>query len=181
VGFAAAHELEAVVRDSIWAAPVVAENVDPGRLIAVAFYDAVGKPASIFRLGSTMTVKVAYRPAAEVPTHVALLVRNKFDQVITLLGSSTLGIAPPPATHAQAMIFEMSLDLVVEAGNYSIMASLSRLTVPNQGSNLDSSPSLGPVVVSWDYERETAPFLGMTGLPAQGAFKVLSTAAGDNP
>jgi lipopolysaccharide transport system ATP-binding protein len=165
-------ELQAIVRDSVWAAP--GYSAGAGRLLAVAFYDAEGRPSTAFRLGSTMTVKVAYRPVPGMPTHVAVAIWNKFDQVVTAVSSPGLGLAAPDIAAGQAMVFEVTLDLQLEAGNYSLMASLSHPTVPNQGSNLDSSPRLGPIAVQWDYASDPAPFLGMVGLPAEATFKALA-------
>jgi homopolymeric O-antigen transport system ATP-binding protein len=171
VASAEAGELQAILRDCIWAAPPPADSA-PGRLLAVAVYDAQGVPATGFRLGGTANIKVAFRPAAEALTHVTVVIRNKFDQIISMLGSSRLGLTPPCDTLGGAVIFEMTLDLLLEAGNYSITVSLGQMTAPNRGSQVDTSPPLGPIVVAWDYEREEAPFLGMVGLPAVGEFRV---------
>lgn len=165
-----AGELQAILRDSVWAAPAAADNA-PGRLLAVAFYDAQGVAMTSFRLGSSATIKVAFRPATGALNHVTVVIRNKFDQLISMLGSSRLGLVPPREENGRAIIFEMTLDLLLEAGNYSVMVHLGQMTAPNRGQNVDVSPPLGPIVVAWDYEREEAPFLGMVGLPAVGEFR----------
>ncbi len=170
VASAEAGELQAILRDCIWAAPAPADNT-PGRLLAVAIYDTGGLPATGFRLGSTATIKVAFRPAAGEPTHVTVVIRNKFDQVISMLGSSRLGLMAPCDNLGGAVIFEMTVDLLLEAGNYSVTVSLGQVSAPNRGNKVDTSPPLGPIVVAWDYEREEAPFLGMVGLPAAGEFR----------
>ena len=167
---AEAHAVEAIRRDSIWAATPDASRGDAGRLIAVAFYDEEGRPAASFRMGGPMHIKVAYLPAMERPTHVTVGIRNKYDQVATVLGSSLLGLAPPAPRPGQPIIFELRINLTLEAGNYSVIVSLGHLTVPNQGENLDSSGPIGPIVIHWDYEKDQAPFLGMYGLPATGSF-----------
>jgi lipopolysaccharide transport system ATP-binding protein len=172
VASAEAGELQEILRDCIWAAPATADSA-PGRLLAVAFYDAQGVPATGFRLGSTARIKVAFRPAADAPTHVTVVIRNKFDQLVSLLGSSGLGLIPPRTGLGGAVIFELTLDLLLEAGNYSVTVSLGQVSAPNRGNKVDSSPPLGPIVVGWDYEREEAPFLGMVGLPAAGQFRTV--------
>jgi lipopolysaccharide transport system ATP-binding protein len=96
-----------------------------------------------------------------------------------MLGSSRLGLVPPRGNPSELVIFEMTLDLLLEAGNYSLTVNLGQLTAPNRGNRFDESPPLGPIVVGWDYEREEAPFLGMVGLPAQGNFKTITSATGD--
>jgi lipopolysaccharide transport system ATP-binding protein len=42
---------------------------------------------------------------------------------------------------------------------------------PNQGIVLDETPWLGPIEIKWDYLADTAPFLGMFGLPARALSK----------
>lgn len=167
---AEAGELQTILRDSIWAAPAPAD-IAPGRLLAVAFYDAQGTAMTSFRLGSSVKIKVAFRPTAGAPNHVTVVIRNKFDQLISMLGSSRLGLVPPHKENGRAIIFEMTVDLLLEAGNYSVMVHLGQRTAPNRGKSVDVSPPLGPIVLTWDYEREEAPFLGMVGLPAVGEFR----------
>jgi lipopolysaccharide transport system ATP-binding protein len=172
---AGADELESILRDSIWKA--TSGPAAGGRLIAVACYDAEGHPSTSFRLGTPMDVKVVYEPAADVPTHVTVLIINKYNQVVTSLGSSSMGLPPPSAEPGQAVVFEMRIDLLLETGNYSIRAGLGRLTAPNQGESIDSSAAIGPIAIQWDYEAETAPFLGMCGLPARAKFRTVADGA----
>jgi lipopolysaccharide transport system ATP-binding protein len=167
---AGAQAVEAIRRDSIWTAKPDASRPDAGRLIAVAFYDDEGSPTTSFRMGGNMHIKVAYLPAMERPTHVAAEFTNKYNQVVASLGSSRLRLTPPATRPGQPLIFEMLINLILEAGNYSVTVSLSHLTAPNQGESLDSSDPIGPIVLRWDYEKEQAPFLGMFGLPATGRF-----------
>lgn len=162
--------LRRILRDAVWSAPADAHET-PGRIIAVATYDAQGEPTTSFRMGSTVCMHVAYRPAADVATHVTAAIRNRYDQVVTSIGSSRLGLAPPAASDRMPRIFELSINLALEAGSYSFTVTLARLVGPNQGENLDSSPVLGPLTVEWDYERDPAPFLGMFGPAAAGEFK----------
>jgi lipopolysaccharide transport system ATP-binding protein len=168
---AQAGELQAILRDSVWrASPQAAAQT--GRIIAVAIYDGEGQPTTSFRMGSAMHLKVAYRSAKEVPTHVTAVIRNKYDQVVTSMGSSRLGLTPPaPGRGEQPGIFEMRMELLLEAGNYSVTATIARLVAPNRGENLDSTDAIGPITIHWDYEKDVAPFLGMFGLGATGTFK----------
>lgn len=168
---AQADELPAILRDSVWQAQPEAGG-KAGRILAVALYDANGNPTTAFRLGSAMHVKVAYRCAKEAPTHVTVVIRNKYDQVVTSLGSSRLGLTPPaPRQDEQPGIFEMRMDLLLEAGNYSVTATTAHLVAPNRGENLDSTDAIGPITIHWDYEKDVAPFLGMFGLGATATFR----------
>ena len=170
-----ATELAGIMRDAVWSRPDEPHSGGP-RLIAVAFYDAEGNASISHRLGQTMRMKVAFQMGDGAPTHVAVVLRNRFNQVVTSLGSSPLGLSPPRHGRGEAVVFEMALRLLVEAGGYSVTVSLSHLTAPNRGECVDSSPALGPIHVAWDYERQDAPFLGMVGLPVEGSFKVAESA-----
>ncbi len=172
----APSELAQILRDSVWHGPDDAQ-AQPGRLIAVACYDPAGQPATTFELGGTMHVKLVYRPAVDRPTHVSLVLLNKFNQVVTSLGSSRIGLTPPEDAQGRPVVFEMRIDLLLETGNYSLKVGLGHLTGPNRGDNIDSSEAIGPIVVQWDYENRVAPFLGMFGLPAEGKFKTVGTEA----
>lgn len=167
-------ELETIFRDSVWAVTQDASRNDAGCLIAVAIYDEEGKPTTSFRLGSIMHIKIVYHPTMETSTHVMAVIRNKYNQVVTSLGSSCLRLTPPTPQKGQTVVFEMRINLLLEAGNYSIMIHLGQLSKPNQGKNCDSSNLIGPITIRWDYEKDWAPFLGMFGLPVKGKFKVIS-------
>jgi lipopolysaccharide transport system ATP-binding protein len=168
-----AGEFEALLRDRIWTAAKGIDAVEPGHLMAVALYDERGAPSTSFRLGETMTIKVAYRPALQRPTHVTAVIRNKYDQVVTSIGSSRMGLTPPPSTEGDAAIFEMRLALSLEAGSYSLTLGLAEWVSPNRGENLDLSDAIGPITIHWDYENDVAPFLGMFGPAASGIFKAV--------
>jgi lipopolysaccharide transport system ATP-binding protein len=165
-------ELDALIRDRAWTSPHGVGVTDAGRIVAVAFYNERGEPTTTFRLGETLRIKVAYRPDARRPTHVTAVLRNKYDHVVTSIGSSRLGVAPPEPGGAMA-IFDMRLELRVEAGNYSVTIGLADWISPNRGESLDTSEAIGPITVQWDYENEVAPFLGMFGPPATASFRTV--------
>lgn len=170
---APADELEAVLNDSIWKAAGALDERKPGQLVAVAFYDDEGNPSTAFKLGSILQIKVIYSPPMNAAAQIAVVIKNKFDQVVTSLGSSRLGLKQPAGGKAQFLMFEMDIQLLLEAGNYSVILKLGSPIAPNQGETLDSTTWLGPVTIFWDYKQEDAPFLGMIGLPASGAFKLI--------
>lgn len=163
-------ELDSIIQDSVWSAPERAREKDAGRLIAIALYDDAGNPSTSFRMGTPMCVKVAYRPATSLPTHISMEVSNRYGQMVTSLGSSRLGLTPPDEPGSTAMIFEMRVYLQIEAGEYGIAVNLGRIISANGGETLDSTGSFGPIIVHWDYTNDPAPFFGMFGLPVEGKF-----------
>ena len=159
-----------MIQDSIWKAPRGIDATNSGQIICVAFYDEQGKVTTSFKLGSNLTMKVLYRPPLEKVAHITVIIKNKFDQIVTSLGSSRLRLIPPTKTDNEFLMFEMKVLLSIEAGNYSIQVRLGCQSAPNQGESIHFTDWLGPLMIFWDYENEVAPFLGMVGLPASGTF-----------
>ena len=60
---------------------------------------------------------------------------------------------------------QLEIAMMIEAGFYSLKVGFGPTTGKNQGTVLDDTGWLGPLRIDWDYDRETAPFLGMFGLP----------------
>jgi lipopolysaccharide transport system ATP-binding protein len=61
---------------------------------------------------------------------------------------------------------------MIEAGQYGLMVNLGYEHERNQGYVLDETGMIGPINVSWDYQKETAPFLGQVGLPVSAKYIV---------
>lgn len=152
----------------------VSESKDPFHcgILAIWILDEHGIPRAEFTVGDTITFKVKYRPPMGVGLHITVELWNKYGQLLTSVGSSTLGIAAPRAEKtAECLIFCLSMQLDVELGNYSVGINAGELLAPNQGKNHDSSPKIGPISVRWDYERDQARFFGMVGLQSSGFFQ----------
>lgn len=167
--------LESILPDSIWTATSDVSKKENGSLIAVALYDEKNQASTSFRMGSTLRIRAAYYPSAKNSTNIAVILQNKYSQVVTSLSSSGLKLVSPEYQPGQVVFFEMTINLSLEAGNYTIMVSISNPVKSNQGDSLDSTPSLGPISIQWDYEQDVAPFLGMAGLPATGRFIIGAT------
>jgi lipopolysaccharide transport system ATP-binding protein len=158
--------LESVYRDALWTGE---KPRGAGKLEAVAICDDTGQAATGFRLGSEMRVRVAFRADPAGPNHIAVVIRDKYEQVRTVTGSMQLGIEAPNGTGGP-LVFELCLTLALEAGPYSFTVYLGLEGQPNRGIGLDETPPLGPLQVTWDYEKDVAPFLGQVGLPATARF-----------
>jgi lipopolysaccharide transport system ATP-binding protein len=165
-------EFESVFSDSIWKTHVGLKNILPGQILSIAFYDEQGVSNTTFKLGTDLQMKVFYLPPANEAAHITLVIKNKFDQTITTLGSSRLKLMPPLNVANKIMMFELKALLLLEAGNYSVQVRLGVQTAPNEGRLIHSTEWLGPINVYWDYEADVAPFTGMVGLPISGSFKL---------
>ena len=143
------------------------EGADAG-LLAVEILDRRGLPSMQMRLGETLRMRVYFRAPAERSGHISIVFKNRYDQVVTTLGSFTLGLPPLSSAGSSFGVFQADIDLMLEAGQYSLMVVFARPTASNRGERMDDTGWLGPLRIDWDYERDTAPFLGMFGLPMRG-------------
>lgn len=138
-----------------------------GNLIAVALFDACGIATTSFRLGEKMVVRVAYMPDPDITNHVGVAILDKFGATRTATGSLLLNIT---TNHTGARVLEFEIQLMIEAGQYSLIINLGYELGKNQGNILDETEMIGPITVSWDYEKDRAPFLGQVGLPVSAAY-----------
>jgi len=161
-----------ILKNAIWSTEELYVEKKPGRLIAIAIYDCNDCPVSSFSIGEIMKIFVAYQIKPRIEASVSVGIKNQFDQLCTVTGSHQLNSTPPVIDDPNKIIvFSLSIKMLLEAGNYSIVVTLGKATKPNSGERIDQAPPIGPVTVTWDYENETAPFLGQVGLPASCKFE----------
>jgi len=161
-----------ILKDAIWSEERVWEEKEAGRLIAIAIYDSNDRPVSSFSIGETMKISVAYQIKPKIEASISIGLHNQFDQLCTVTGSHHLNATPPETDDPNKIIvFSLSIKMLLEAGNYSIVVTLGKAIKPNIGDRIHRSPPIGPVMVTWDYENEIAPFLGQVGLPASCKFE----------
>lgn len=156
------------IKESIWASNEIQK---PEKIIGIAIYGEDGIPTTNFRLGSKMTVRVLFRPRARVPNHITIALQDRTGAVRTATGSSIRGLTG--YLGPELGLFEATLTLLIEAGEYAIFCNLGLEAGKNRGLTLHEITNLGPISVGWDYENETAPFLGQVGLPVEMGFLCL--------
>ena len=163
---------EKILKDAIWSEKKAWEEKKLGHLLAIAIYDSNDCPMSSFSIGETMKIVVAYQIKPKIEAGISIGLQNQFDQLCTVTGSHQLNVIPPKINDPhKIMVFSLSIKMFLEAGNYSIIVTLGTATKANSGERIDQAPPIGPVTVTWDYENETAPFLGKVGLPASCKFE----------
>jgi lipopolysaccharide transport system ATP-binding protein len=159
-----------ILKDALWSAEDVKPEAD--RLLAIAIYDSNDLPRSTFTIGETIKIAIAYRISSKTTADISVGLKNKFDQLCTVTGSRQLGQTPPETDDSGGVIiFSLFMEMLLEAGNYSIIVTLGKATEANSGSRIDQTPPIGPLTLTWDYENKTAPFLGQVGLPASCKFE----------
>lgn len=168
-GTTAAAPLARLKQQALWAADeAVAAGGD--RLVAVSAVDAEGRPALSVALGEPITFRVLYQNLSGRPLHVAVVLKNRYDQVIFSGGSYTHQLQPPSLRPGEHGGFELTVTCMIEAGQYTFLVALALAGAPNRGVRIDETPWLGPLTVCWDYDTAPAPFHGLFGLPSVARF-----------
>ncbi len=159
-------ELAEIKRTALWS---VADDKEEGRrLLAVCLLGADGQPTTHARIGDTVKMQVFFRAPPDKSGHISLTIKNRYDQVVTNIGSYLMGMEVCSSGNLPFAIFEIEIGLKLEAGLYSLMVSYGQPSGANHGKSLDRTDWFGPMQVDWDYETEKAPFLGMFGVPVAG-------------
>lgn len=140
-------------------------------IISLGIFDTDENPITAVRMGSEIKIKVHYKSLSKDPLNVHLVIKNKYDQILTAVGSHSLKIAAPFLNIGQEAIFEMSIQLSIEAGEYTLCASLGHISQDGTtGIVIDETPWLGPLQVFWNYEKEIPPFYGLAGMNCSAVF-----------
>lgn len=158
-------ELAEIKQTATWSVP---DDQEAGRrLLAVRLLGVDGQPTTHARIGDTVTIQVYFRTPPDESGHISLIIKNRFDQIITNISSYLMGMDGCSSEDFPFAIFEFVVDLKLEGGLYSLMISYGHPLGVNHGRLVDGTDWLGPLQIDWDYGAETAPFLGMFGLPAR--------------
>ncbi|MDM8515105.1 ABC transporter ATP-binding protein [Desulfobacterales bacterium HSG16] len=165
------HEME---KQAVWHCPVI-DNEDRNRkkaeIIAVDIRDQDNHQTFDCILGRKLKFTVLYRVFMEDPVHIALTVKNRYDQTVFSSGSYNQRIDPPLLGIGKQAIFKMDIAMMLEGGQYTISIALGLIGAKSTlVEKLDETPQLGPLQVIWNYEEEKAPFFGMFGLPFSASF-----------
>jgi len=140
-------------------------------IISVGIFDEKGHPITSARMGSQIKIRVHFKSLSKDKVHVHLVIKNKYDQIVTAVGSHNLKVSPPLLDIGQEAIFELGIQLSLEAGEYVFCLSLTQPSANGVGGLLlDETPWLGPLQVSWNYNEETPPFYGLAGMNCSGRF-----------
>lgn len=145
-----------------------------GNIIAVSILDKNNLPLSNIIMGSEFVIKVLYQVYTSQLIHVNIVFKNRHNQVIATCNSYIGEMQMLNLQAGDFAIFEAKIGCMIEAGLYSISVSLNQvLEQVNCGHIITTTPSIGPLTVTWDFEHKKAPFLGMFSLPCSMQFTSL--------
>lgn len=140
-------------------------------IISVGIFDEEGKPITSVRMGSEIKIRVHFKSLCKEQVHVHLVIKNKYDQIVTAVGSYNLKVQPPVLAIGEEAIFELGIQMSLESGDYVLCASLAQPSADRMaGMQIDETPWLGPFQVKWNFNEEIPPFYGMVGLNMESVF-----------
>lgn len=164
-------QLENAMKAALWHRDKESLN-NNHRLLAVVVRDMNGTPSTSIQMGSKLIIQVFFRTKPDEEGHITLIIKNKYDQIVSVTGSYLLGMESLHSNDDPYAQFDLEIDCMLEAGLYSIKVTFGNTTALNCGNLIDSSDWLGPLQIYWNYEAERAPFVGMFGLPVRGKFEL---------
>jgi lipopolysaccharide transport system ATP-binding protein len=144
---------------------------DHTHIRSVGVFDELGNPVHSVKMGSTVRVLIEFQAMQDEKFHVYFGVKNKYNQLLTGVGSYSLRMSPIHLNAMQRGIFELTVKLLIEAGEYSFLVSLGKVSENGiSGLIIDEKTCIGPFAIQWDYLKETPPFYGLVGMESYGKF-----------
>ncbi len=144
-------------------------------ILAVRALDMQGRQTTSVRMGDSLQIEAYFRNPDNEHATVTLALKNRYDQIVFATNASRLNIAECHTDEAWGILV-YQLEMNLEAGLYSLLLALNSPSGANTGHQHDATEWLGPLHVQWDYERDTAPFLGQFGIPASARLHHVSMA-----
>jgi hypothetical protein len=151
--------------EAIWSSLEIPDS-DVG-IQAIAMNRERGIGALIGRVGDLISLKVLIKSFSEesVAFHLALNVKNTYDQLIVSRGSHSAGGDPYFLDAGKEMILNVDIKIDLEPGNYTFSLALGDIIEGNNWVNYHGTGELGPIAVSWSLLDGIPPFYGPYGLP----------------
>ncbi len=154
-----------VFQEAIWTSPSM-PDADVG-IQAIAVNRERGIGTLIGRMGDLISLKVLVKSYSEeaVGFHLAVNVKNTYDQLIVSRGSHSAGGDPYFLDAGKEMILDVDIKIDLEPGNYTFSFALGDVIEGNNWVNYHGTSELGPIAVSWSLLDGIPPFYGPYGLP----------------
>ena len=154
-----------------WTRSVEAMPSAPAKLLGMTLLDENGNNVIQVKMGEQLTFVVFVQASSDVMCDFCVEIKNRYGQIVTSNGSHASGMQPALIESSEVARFELKMQCMLEAGQYSFQVSICTVNHgANKGYPADISPWLGPLTITWDYENDRAPFLGMFGVPVSTKF-----------
>jgi len=146
-----------------------AESDAPVVIEAVALDKTRGIGNLAGRMGDLVSLKILVKSQTEepIPFHVAVNVKNVYDQLVVSRGTHSEGGDMYFLEGGGEVVFQIDLKMDLEAGNYTFSLSLGELIEGGNWQSYSGTGELGPLAVGWSLMDGPPPFYGPFGLPIQ--------------
>lgn len=152
------------IAGSLWKHP---NPSSAGGLVAVALIDQNGQSSTAFKMGEYIKLRAAYYPFDGIENHIGISIHDKYGATRTATGTLQLQLV---SAVKDMRLVEFTIQMMLEAGQYGLNVNLGYEVDINTGTVLDETGMLGPISVTWDYQKTRAPFLGQVGLPVVASY-----------
>jgi hypothetical protein len=120
-------------------------------------------------MGDLVSLKVLVKSQSDdpIPFHVAVNVKNGYDQLVVSRGTHSEGGDMYFLEAGAEVVFNIDLKMDLEAGNYTFSLALGELIEGGNWQSYCGTGELGPLSVGWSLMDGPPPFYGPFGLPIQ--------------
>ena len=146
----------------VWRNPDATAKVAIGQ---VGVYDLKGNPSLRVEMGQSLEFRVIYRDAGDEHSHVTLIFRNRYNQIVSAFGTYTHDVELPELCESRGTELVFKIGFPLEAGEYSFQFNIGLIEGISSGKILHETAWLGPLQVVWDYQISKPSFFGLFGIP----------------
>lgn len=154
-----------ILNEAIWNCQMIPDGEVMIQAVGVSRERGIG--TLLGRVGDLISLKVLVKSLSEkkVAFHLAVNVKNAYDQLIVSRGSHAVGGDPYFLDPREEMILNVDIKIDLEPGNYTFSILLGDVIEGNNWFNYHGTGELGPISVSWSLLDGIPPFYGPYGLP----------------
>jgi lipopolysaccharide transport system ATP-binding protein len=143
-------------------------------ILTVGFYDKCDNSCRTINIGDAANIKTIYKINTDDKVHVTIVLKNKYNQVLTAIGSYNLNTKIPETEKNNKILSDIKIKFFIEAGEYTFQVVLGQPTLNGEaGLVIDETDWLGPITIIWDYQKDVPPFYGMVGLPTESTMVLI--------
>ena len=141
----------------------------PAMIAAVVLSKDRGIGSLAGNMGDLVSLKVVVKSLSTepVPLHLAVTMKNSYDQLVVSRGTHGAGGDMYFLNPKQEVIFGVDIPLALESGNYTFSVGIGQIEDGHNWESFHETGELGPLSVGWSLLEGVPPFYGPFGLPVQ--------------
>ena len=136
-------------------------------ILAVGVFDETEKASYTVEMGGRLNFRIIYRDNnwKKQKSDITLLIKDRYGRLVTAKGTYTNEFALETVSSKQTSCIDIYADFPIEAGEYTFQVNIGPVTSISTGKVIHATPWLGPLKVSWDYEKKKPDFFGSFDMP----------------